>query len=106
MVSFVGVLCVLAVLAVRLLMVFFGDVDNLFPLVEADVLYAGLAEATSRIFGFFFCIGALAIIPQGKQNKGSTLVVVLAVAAVAAVSYTHLLRAYAGQPALFFRQVL
>ena len=78
MVSFVGVLCVLAVLAVRLLMVFFGDVDNLFPLVEADVLYAGLAEATSRIFGFFFCIGALAIIPQGKQNKGSTLVVVLA----------------------------
>ena len=79
LVSFVGALCVLAVLAMRVLMIVFGNMDNLLPLIEPDVLRAGLPDATGRIFGFFFCIGSLAILPQGKHNRGSMLIVILGV---------------------------
>ena len=83
LVSFVGTLCVLAVLTVRLLMVFSSDTNNLLPLAEPQVLVSGIAEATGRLFAFFFCIGTLAIVPQGKRNKGSMLVVLLSVVCAA-----------------------
>lgn len=83
LVSFVGTLCVLAVLTVRLLMVFSSDMNNLLPLAEPQVLVSGIAEATGRLFAFFFCIGTLAIVPQGKRNKGSMLIVLLSVVCAA-----------------------
>lgn len=79
LVSFIGLLCVVAVVIMRILMIFSGDTSNLLPLWEPQAVKTGLLPSMSRIFAFFCCVGTLAVIPQNKSNKGSIIVVVSAI---------------------------
>ncbi|MBE7026285.1 MAG: hypothetical protein E7410_01770 [Ruminococcaceae bacterium] len=69
LVSFVGIITVLAVVAMRFSMVFSGDIRGLFPLVEFGVVKKGFLDATVSVAVFFFGTGILAIIPHTKEQK-------------------------------------
>lgn len=71
LVSFVGIITVLAVVVIRFSMVFSGDIRGLFPLVEFEVIKKDFLEATVSVAVFFFGSGVLAIIPHTKKQKSA-----------------------------------
>ena len=72
--GFLGVITVFTLIAIRAVMVFYGDTSNLEPIAEPEVVQNGLLSALTQCSPFFFGIGVLAVIPQSSQNKHSVLV--------------------------------
>ncbi len=85
LVSLIGFFAVAAVIIVRIVMIFSGDLTNLLPIFSPETLKSGFADAFSDCLPFFFGIGTLAVIRLPKDAKSSFAGALLAITVATAL---------------------
>lgn len=71
LISMIGFLALCAVIIVRIVMIFSGDMTNLLPAIDTETLNEGFGDAFWGCLPFFFGVGTLAVIPRPKGVKSS-----------------------------------
>lgn len=85
LVGFIGTLCAIASLLIRIAMITNGESANVFPLFDIEYVSEGLAPSVWEGIVFFFGMGILAVIPQSSLNSKSVLYVSLSLCVCAAL---------------------